>query len=112
MCITINNKRWVMSRYLKSILFILGVGNLIYALGIITNIFTNSTIFAVNSIITVISVIGIYKYRKWGVYLYVLSFLVALIYFMYLKSNFGDYIGLLINLILIYPVKHIWKEFK
>lgn len=102
-----------MKKYLSIILLILGISNLIFAIGIITNIFYPfGNIYAVNSILTIIAVIGISKYKKWGVYLYLLTTLIALINYIYTKVIFLDYICLLINLALIHPVKNIWKEFK
>ncbi|WP_040214848.1 hypothetical protein [Clostridium polynesiense] len=102
-----------MKKYLSIILYLLGISNIIFSIGILTNLLSNfNKLYALISIIIVISVIGIKKYKKWAVYLYLLSSIFTLILFVYTRVHYINYFILLINLALIYPVKFYWDDFK
>jgi hypothetical protein len=67
---------------------------------------------AISFIATMIAVIGLWNYRKWGVYLYISIPVLGAVLFLFQNPTFSDYIPLFFHVALIFPVIYLWKEFK
>jgi hypothetical protein len=102
-----------MKKLFKIILFIIFVLNLICTIAALTGNFDLLTkLNAITFIATIVSVIGLWLYRKWGVYLYVSIPVLGAVLFLFQKPTFSDYSPLFVHVVLISPVIYLWKEFK
>ncbi|GKU28639.1 hypothetical protein [Clostridium folliculivorans] len=99
------------SRFRKFIIF-LGIVNLIFSALVFANLASPmERVYGIPSLVTFISSIGILKYKKWGVYLYFFSLTISLIIHISMRSDYINNLFLILNLLLIYPVRASWKSF-
>lgn len=101
-----------MSSRFKKFLIFLAIVNLIFSALVITNFAAPmERVYGIPALLTFISVLGILRYKKWGVYLYFLSLTISLIIHISMRADYINHLFLILNLLLIYPVRYSWESF-